>query len=130
MNPEKPGDKDFYYTEDHEWIHFQGSVAYVGVCHFKLTGFKEIHQVKFNEPSGILKKGDIIATIIYHDYEVEAHMPVDGKIMGVNDELVTGDLNVLLRHAEDNGWIALIVPSQLKERKDLLPPDQYKMGAK
>jgi glycine cleavage system H protein len=128
MNPEKPANKDLYYTEDHEWIHFQGSVAYVGVCRFKLTGFKEIHQVKFNEPSDIMKKGDVIATIIYNDYEVEARMPVDGKIMSVNDALVSGDQGILLRHSEDSGWIALIVPSQLKERKDLLLPEQYKMG--
>ncbi|SEN98147.1 hypothetical protein SAMN05660816_01801 [Niastella yeongjuensis] len=37
--------RNLYYTNDHEWIDFQGVVAYVGVCRFKLSGFKEIHKI-------------------------------------------------------------------------------------
>lgn len=38
--------------------------------------------------------------------------------------------NMLLRQPENNGWIALIVPSQPYERKDLLLPKQYQMNGK
>ena len=130
MNIEKSTNKDLYYTKDHEWIDFQGTVAYVGVCSFKLTGFKEIHQIIFNEPSGFKKQGEIIATIKYNDYLIEAHMPVDGKVVKFNEKLVSGNPNILLDCAETTGWIALIVPAQPYERKDLLLPKQYQMNGK
>lgn len=127
---EKSANKDLYYTKDHEWIDFQGSVAYTGICSFKLTGFKEIQQIDLIETSGFLKKGDVIATIKNNDYKIEAHMPVDGKLVRINDILLTSDQNVLLHHPETSGWIALIIPSQPYERKDLLLAKQYQMNGK
>ena len=130
MNTGKTSNKDLYYTKDHEWIDFHDTVAYTGVCHFKLLGFKEIHQIRFNEPSGFKKKGDVIATITYKDYQIEAHMPVDGKIIRVNESLLSGSRNGLIQQAENSGWLALIVPSQPTERNDLLLPNQYQMNGK
>ncbi|MGZ8558315.1 MAG: glycine cleavage system protein H [Chitinophagaceae bacterium] len=130
MNSGKTTNKDLYYTKDHEWINFQGTVAYTGICHFKLLGFKEIHQIRFKEPSGFKKKGEVIATITYKDYQIEAHMPVDGKVIEVNEALLSGNRSGLLQHAENSGWLALIVPSQPYERKDLLLPKQYQMNGK
>jgi len=130
MSREKSANKDQYYTKDHEWIDFQGSLAYIGVCSFKLLGFKEIQQITFNEPSGFKKQGDVIATVEYNDYKIEAHMPVDGKLVQVNDLLLSGDQNILRQDPENIGWIALIAPSQPYERKDLLPPVQYRMNSK
>jgi glycine cleavage system H protein len=130
MNKEKTSKKDFYYTNDHEWIDFQGTVAYVGVCNFKLIGFKEIHQIIFNESEAFKKQGEVIATIKYNDYKIEAHMPVNGKVLQLNDTLLSGNLNVLLQNAEKSSWIALIMPSQPYERKNLLLPKQYQMNRK
>lgn len=125
MQAGKTDNKDLYYTNDHEWIDFHGSVAYVGVCGFKLSGFKEIHQIHFNQPSGFKKKGDIIASVMYMDYQIEAHMPVDGLVIQINETLLSGDRNALLQNPENNGWIALIVPSLPCETNDLLLPTQY-----
>lgn len=122
--------KNLYYTKEHEWIEFQGSVAYVGICSFKLTGFREVQQIIFNIRSGFKKQGEVIAIIKNKDYQIEAHMPVDGKIVQSNDILLSANPNTLLQHAENSGWIALIVPSQPYERKDLLLPKQYQMNSK
>jgi glycine cleavage system H protein len=129
MNTQPSSKKDLYYTKDHEWIDFQGSVAYTGVCSFKLIGFRAIEQVIFNEPLGLKKRGDLIATIKYNDYIIEAHMPVDGKVLEMNTNLIYGDNNLLLKYAE-SVWIAKIAPSLPHERKDLLPPKQYQMNGK
>ena len=130
MEIEKSATKDLYYTKEHEWIDFRGSLAYVGISSFKLIGFKEIQQVIFNDPTGFKHEGDLIATIKYKDYQVEVAMPVDGKLVKVNTDLIYGDENLLLNHAETNGWVALIAPSQPFERKDLLLPEQYQMNGK
>jgi glycine cleavage system H protein len=130
MNMEQPAKKDLYYTNDHEWIDFQGTIAYTGVCGFKLLGFKEVQQIIFNEPSGFKRKGEVIATIRYRDYQIESHMPVDGKILEVNDSLSNGNGNILIAQPENSGWIAKIIPAQPYERKDLLMPKDYHLKDK
>lgn len=130
MNKIKPTKRDLYYTKDHEWIDFLGSVAYTGVCNFKLLGFKEIDEITFRNASGFKKQGELIATVKYKDYIIEAHMPVDGKIVNVNETLVSGNPDLLLQQPESGGWIALITPSQPYERKNLLIPKEYRMNGK
>ena len=130
MNPKQSTYKDLYYTKDHEWVDFQGPVAYTGICSFKLTGFKQIEEINFIEPAGFKKKGEVIATVKYNDFQVSACMPVDGKILQVNEKLVEENPNILLDCAESSGWIALIAPSQPHERADLLLPKQYRMKGK
>jgi len=122
--------KDLYYTSDHEWINFQGSIAFTGVCSFKLLGFKEIEQLNFIASPGFMKRGDLIATIRYNEYQIEARMPVDGNLVQLNDTLIPGNFNALLNHAESSGWIAKIAPAQPYDRKDLLLPQQYQMNGK
>jgi glycine cleavage system H protein len=120
-----------YYTEDHEWIDFQGSVAYVGVCDFKLIGFKEIHKVVFSDMEGFKRKGDLIATITYNDYEITVNMPVDGRIVRVNEELLANNYSRFLKNAQNSAyWIVLIGPGQPYERTGLLLPEQYRKNGK
>ena len=130
MNITQTTKRDLYYTKDHEWIDFQGIIAYIGICKFKLTGFKQIQSINFNEAVGFKKQGDVIATVIYNDYAIEIHMPVDGKVLSVNDKLVNGNLNILLDCSESSAWIALIEASDPLERNDLLLPKQYQMNGK
>lgn len=130
MKTDKTIKKDLYYTTDHEWIDFQGTVAYIGICNFKLTGFKEIEQVIFNATSGFKQKGDPIVTLKYHDFLVDVTMPVDGKIIETNPTLIYSDSSYLVQNAETNGWIARIVPAQPYERNGLLLPNQYQMNGK
>jgi len=120
-----PAKKDHYYTRDHEWIHFQGAQAYTGICPFKLIGFKEIQEIIFTETVGFKKQGETIACIRYKDYLIKAHMPVDGKVIYLNDTLIKGNWQVLLQQPEGIGWIAFIDLAEPHERKGLLLPAQY-----
>jgi glycine cleavage system H protein len=126
MDAPKPIKSNLYYTDDHEWIDFQGSIAYVGVCDFKLSGFKEIQQIIFVENSDLVNRGEVIARIKYDDYLVFMHMPVAGRIISFNDILLTDEKGILLQQPEKNGWIALVVPGELNNKTGLLPPEKYK----
>jgi glycine cleavage system H protein len=117
--------RNLYFTNDHEWIDFQGSVAYVGISHFKLSGIKQIQQIVFVENPDLIKQGDVIASIQCGDYRILVHMPVAGKIISINDLLLTGEKNILLQQPENNGWIVLMVPDGTQERKELLSLEEY-----
>jgi glycine cleavage system H protein len=130
MKTGKQARKDIYYTTGHEWIDYRGTIAFIGVCHFKLTGFRQIDQLVFGNTEGHMKQGERIVIIRYNEYEVEVNMPVDGKIVSINESLLSGEQNGLLQNAEGSAWIAQIIPSQPYDRKDLIMPEQYRMNNK
>lgn len=101
--------KDFYYTNDHEWVDFNGKYAYVGVCKFKLTGIGNIKAIEFHTQGGLVKKGQVLATVISDDYNIPIHMPVDGWFVENNKALLQNP-SLTCQQAEKDGWIALIKP--------------------
>ena len=131
MNVRSSKAKDVYYTSDHEWIDFQGSVAFAGICRFKLTGFKQIQQLSWTgDPTGFKKRGEIVANLKYNEYVITVHMPVEGKILEINSKLLSGNLNLLLDCAETTGWLFRLSPAQPHDRTGLLLPKQYQLNGK
>ncbi len=128
MKNVSPG--DFYFTQDHEWIVFSGTIAHIGVCGFKLTGFKEIKKIRFHKATGLKKKGDLLATISCKEYQVDVHMPVDGKIMQLNHSFTEEQYALLLQNPEGAGWLARIAPTQPYDRADLLLAKEYQLNGK
>lgn len=130
MSRSKTVKKDLYYTNEHEWIDFQGTVAYIGVSLFKVAKIKGIEKIVFPKDTGFKKQGDIVATIHFNDGQISVHMPVAGKIIRLNDALLLVNQHILLEQPENDGWIAFIGLAQPYERKGLIKPDQYKLLTK
>jgi glycine cleavage system H protein len=105
-------------------------VAYVGICSFKLKGIKEIQKIEFSENKDLLKNGDVIASLLYDDYVIDVHIPVNGRVIQFNDAVLTGDREIVLQQPENNGWIALVIPASPYDRKGLMISEQYRMRAK
>src|SRR5665647_2234578 len=123
-------EKPLYYTWDYEWIDFRGSVAFVGICPFKLTGIKEIQKIEFSKESDSKKVGEVIASIFYDDYKIDVHMPVSGKILSINHAILTGNENIVLLEPESRGFIALIVPTYPLDRQGLIPSEKVSLASK
>lgn len=122
--------RDIYYTSDYEWIDFQGAVAYIGICPFKLSGIKEIEKIEFSEEENSKKCGEVIASIFYDDYKIDVHMPVSGRIISFNDTILSGNKNILLLEPQTSGYIALIVPSNSYGREGLIISEMYRISSK
>lgn len=127
MNEYLASPDEIYYTKDHDWIQYKGSLAITGVSGFKLTGIKEIHQFIINEPMGLKRQGETLAIIHSNDYCIEILMPVSGLVLQINTELARGNLGLLVKEPERGGWVARIKPLQPEERGGLLSPVQYSM---
>lgn len=119
--------RDLYFTDDHEWIDFQGSVAYAGICPFKLKGIKSIERIEFAETTVIYQAGVVIGSLYYADYKIDIHIPVTGRILYFNEHLTNGNSAILLQHPENSGWFALLVPASPYDRKGLIISQQYQM---
>ena len=122
--------RDLYYTLNHEWIDFQGTVAYIGICNSRLTGIKLIKKIVFSKKTGYLNQGDVIAFIHCKDCKVPVHMPVDGKIISRNEEQPLIYQNILQMQPENDGWLALIGLTKPYERKGLMQFEQYRLFTK
>jgi glycine cleavage system H protein len=122
--------RDLYYTNDYEWIDFQGAVAYIGICRFKLAGIKEIEKIEFSEENNSKKCGEVVASIFYEDYKIDVHMPVSGKIISINNSILSGNKYIVLLEPETSGYIALIGPSSPYDREGLIISEKYRMSSK
>ena len=118
--------RDHYFTTEHEWIDFQGAVAFIGVCNYKVSKLKTIEKIVFPKSSGIKKKGDVLAVIYTKNGRIPVHMPVDGKILNLKNIEILTDLENFLQQSEKDRWLAFIGLSQPYERKGLMQIDQYK----
>lgn len=126
MNRSRASRRNIYFTNTHDWIDFQGSVAYIGACAGKLQHVSEVQHLHVMENAGFTPKGEVVAEIRFNENTIPVHMPVDGKIISINEVLLAGNHRLLLEQPENNGWVALIVPSKPDERNGLMQAEQYK----
>lgn len=130
MNKLKSFKRDLYYTNRHDWIDFQGSVAYIGAALLKILQVPGGFKIQYADNQGFARQGAIIARLECDGSTIPVHMPVDGKIIGINDLLLEGNHQLLIEQPENKGWLALIVPSKPYERTGLLQPEQYRQFVK
>src|SRR5690606_3652145 len=95
-----------YFTDDYEWIDFHGSVAFVGICKYKLIGLKSIDKLQYADITSHIKKGEVLAKITSEDYTILIHMPVDGRVIQVNDDVIHQPERLL--ENQITNWIAKI----------------------
>ena len=88
------------------------------------------HSAEFSEEDNFKKCGEVVASIIYDDYKIDVHMPVSGKIISINDAILSGNENIVLQEPETAGYIALIIPSSPYDRDALMIAEKYRMSSK
>lgn len=112
------------FTDNHEWIDINGTVGFVGLSAHRLKGIKNIVNVKWYNPKGIIDKGSIIAEVHTADQIIPIHAPVSCKYLGRNQKL-SGNLNLILESPQDNGWIFFVTPLKLGREVSLLSTETY-----
>ena len=112
------------FTNNHEWIDFNGTVGFVGVSVHRLKGIKNIINIKCHHPKGIIDQGDLVAEIHTSDQIIPIHAPLSCKYLGQNQKL-SGNLNLVLESPQDNGWIFFVAPLKFYNQSPLLSLESY-----
>jgi glycine cleavage system H protein len=113
-----------HFTNEHEWIDFNGTVAFVGLSAFRLLDIKNISKITWHHKKGSLEKGSVIANV-YSDKEIiEVHAPVSCKFLGINQKLAN-NFKLIIQSPQDQGWLFFITPTKLKEKECLKAPLNY-----
>lgn len=112
------------FTNNHEWIDLNGSVGFVGVSAHRLKGIKNIVNIIWHNPKGIIDKGTLIAEIHTTDQVIPIHAPLGCKYLGQNQKL-SGNLNLILESPQDNGWVFFVTPMKFHNQDPLLSLENY-----
>ena len=115
--------KDLYYTEDHEWLKVEGEEAYIGLADFAQDSLGDIVYVELPEVDDEFEKEEGFSAVESVKAAADVFMPVDGKIIEVNEELL--DDPALLNEDPYKNWIVKIKMSDKAQLDDLMTAEEY-----
>ena len=113
-----------YYTEDHEWVEFNDSIATVGISSYAVDELGEIVFVELPDVGVSVEKGSEFASVESVKTVSGIYSPIDGEITAINDSIV--DTPELINQSPyDQGWL-IKVDSKSFEKDDLMDESSYK----
>lgn len=103
-----------YFTRSHEWVYLDGRIAYVGVTKYKCADCKE--EAPAFEMSGVFtykREGTAYGKVHCGEITIDINMPVAGKLVQVNRQLLTKSKTDLLNLQVPDNWLGMILPDEV-----------------
>lgn len=115
--------EQLYYTKEHEWIKVEGDKAYVGITDFAQHALGSIVYVELPEVDSELSAGDSFAVVESVKAASDVYIPIDGKVIEVNEEIV--DDPALVNADPYESWMACIEITDVSQLYGLLNASEY-----
>jgi len=112
-----------FYSSDHEWVKMEGEKAYVGITDFAQSSLGDIVFIELPEVDTELSKDDVFGTIESVKAASDLNIPVSGKVVEVNEELV--DNPAAVNEDPYGNWMVAIELSDKVELEGLMNTKQY-----
>ncbi|MFX1308187.1 MAG: glycine cleavage system protein GcvH [Promethearchaeota archaeon] len=116
---------DLKYTDTHEWIRIEDSVATVGITDYAQHQLGDIVFVELPEVGMVFEKGSNAAEIESVKAVGDLIMPLSGEIIGINEKLVDNP-EIVNSSPFGNGWMIKLKFSHPSEINELLSAEKYK----
>jgi len=113
------------YTKDHEWVKIEGDIAFVGITEFAQSELGDIVFVEIDTKGEELKKEEVFGTIEAVKTVSDLYMPMDGKIIEINENLESQP-DLVNKEPYDGGWMVKIEIKDKSNLKGLLSAEEYK----
>lgn len=95
------------YTKDHEWVRFEGDVAYIGITDYAQGELGEIVYVDITTEGETIDAESIFGTVEAVKTVSDLYMPITGEVLEVNPSLE--DAPELVNESPyGEGWIIKI----------------------
>ncbi|MFS8541377.1 MAG: glycine cleavage system protein GcvH [Tissierellales bacterium] len=115
--------KDLYYTKDHEWIKVEGNEGYIGLTDYAQDQLGDIVYVELPEVDDEFEKEEAFSAVESVKAASDVYMPVDGKILEVNEALL--DEPALLNEDPYENWIVKIEILDKSQLDELMTSEEY-----
>lgn len=109
-----------YFTEEHEWIEVEGTIATVGITSYAQDQLGDVVFVDVPGEGKSFDKGDEAAVVESVKAASDVYAPVSGKIVEGNEALAD-EPGLVNSDPEGDGWffrMELTDPSELDELMD------------
>lgn len=110
---------ELYYEENHFWVRDDGDVLTMGMDDFAQKMAQEIVYVQLPDEGKTLKTGKKFAKIESGKWLGKVFAPVNGELIGVNEELETNP-GLINEDCYGKGWLYQIKPDDKSEVNDLI----------
>lgn len=119
-----PSPTDLKFTETHEWIRVQGSIATLGITQFAVNELTDVTYAQMKSVGTVVKAGDPIAEVESVKATSDVYSPIAGKIIEVNTKL-DADASAVSSAPYGDGWLVKIEMSDPKASGALLDSAAY-----
>ena len=113
------------YTNAHEWIKIEGTIASVGITDFAQSELGDIVFIEVETIGEILNKNEVFGTVEAVKTVSDLFIPVSGKDLEFNNALEDNP-ELVNDSPYGDGWIVKIEIKNTDEISDLLDSEAYK----
>lgn len=112
-----------YYTKEHEWLKIEGEKAYLGITDFAQHSLGDIVYIELPEVDTEFNAGDSFGTIESVKAASDSYIPVDGKILEIN-EAIEDDPALVNTDAFEN-WMICFEITDSSQLNALMNAQEY-----
>ena len=113
-------------SNTHEWVLEEGSFCTIGLTDYAIEQLGDVVFVELPEIGSEFAKNEVFATIESVKAASEIYMPVGGKVIEVNEELINSP-EIINEDQNEKGWLIKIEPGNLADDSvGLLEYEDYK----
>ena len=113
-------------SNTHEWVLEEGSFCTIGLTDYAIEQLGDVVFVELREIGSEFAKNEVFATIETVKADSEIYMPVGGKVIEVNEELINSP-EIINEDPYEKGWLIKIEPGNLADDSvGLLEYEDYK----
>ncbi len=116
---------DVKYTKEHEWIHQEGDVAYVGITDYAQEQLGDIVFVDIQTVGETLAADEVFGTIEVVKTISDLFLPVAGEVLEQNEALEEQP-ELVNKDPYGEGWLIKIKPAADADFDSLLDAEAYK----
>lgn len=112
------------YTKDHEWVKIEGDEIVIGITDFAQGQLGDVVFIEIETEGETLEKEEVFGTIEAVKTVSDVFMPVNGKVIAVNEKLADSP-EIVNKDPYGDGWMIRVKVSDASELKELLTAEQY-----
>lgn len=112
------------YTKEHEWIRFEGDVAYVGITDYAQSELGEIVFIDVDCIGEVIGQNEVFGSVEAVKTVSDLNMPVTGEVLEFNDEL-NDQPELVNNDPYGQGWMIKIKVENQDEIENLLDAEGY-----
>lgn len=101
-------------SKSHEWMLEEGDLVKIGLTDYAVEQLGDIVFVELPEVGAEFSKGEVFATIESVKAASEIYMPVSGKVVEVNEELINAP-ELVNEDVWEKGWLIKVESNSLQE---------------